>query len=189
VLFGSTRARVLALLYLQADRRFYMRQISRTTGVALGAVQRELAALTRCGLIQRKREGRQVYFSANKNSPVFIQLKEILIRTVGLAEPLRDQLKILKGKCQLAFIYGSFAEGREDALSDVDVMCVGHMTFGEVSDALGQVQERLGREVNPSVYTPAEFRRKCSMPFIRTVLVKPKVFLIGNEDELERLVK
>lgn len=189
VLFGRTRKAVLRLLFLQSDRRFYLRQISRRTGVALGAVQRELDTLTRCGLIRREREGRQVYFQASAKNPIFTSLKEILVRTCGLAEPLRERLLALGSRCRLAFIYGSFADGREDSDSDIDVMCIGEVSFSEASDALGSTQETLGREVNPSVYTPAEFSRKRTLPFIKSVLTRPKVFLIGTEDELARLVE
>jgi predicted nucleotidyltransferase len=89
----------------------------------------------------------------------------------------------------VAFVYGSFAEGRDNAGSDVDVMIVGDVTFAAVSDALGDVQNDLLREINPTVYSVAEFAKKTSTPFIASIMRKPKVFLVGDENELARLAR
>jgi len=186
-LFGKSRLAILCLLFLNADQRFYLRRIVNTTRFGMGAVQRELRLLSKAGLILREREGRHVYFRANRECPIFEELRSILVKTAGLADVLRDRLAPLADRCRVAFVYGSFAEGRDNAESDVDVMVVGDVTFAAVSDALGDLQTDLRREVNPTVYGLSEFKEKTSTPFIASVLRKPKVFLIGNDDELARM--
>ena len=189
VLFSKSRLAVLALLYLNADQRFYLRQIVSTTRLGMGAVQGEVRTLTKGGLILRDREGRQVYYQANRYCPIFEELKAILVKTAGLADVLRDRLAAVADRCRVAFLFGSFAEGSDSAESDVDVMIVGDVSFAAVSDALGDVQTDLRREINPTVYKLTEFRKKISTPFISSVMKKPKVFLIGDEDELARLAR
>jgi predicted nucleotidyltransferase len=188
-LFGKSRLTILCLMYLNAERRYYLRQIVNTTQLGMGAVQRELRLLANSGLILREREGRQVYYHANRECPIFEELKAILVKTAGLADVLRDRLRFLAGRCRVAFIYGSFAQGTDRTESDVDVVVIGNVSFAEVSDELGDLQSDLGREVNPTVYSAVEFKKKTSTPFISSILRKPKVFLIGDEDELARLAR
>lgn len=186
-LFGKSRLTILCLLYLNADQRFYFRQIVNTTRLGMGAVQREVRLLSEIGLIRREREGRQVYYQANRECPIFEELKAILVKTAGLADVLRDRLAPLVDRCRVAFVFGSFAQGLDNAGSDVDVMVIGDVTFAAVSDTLGDLQTELRREVNPTVYSVPEFKEKISTPFIASIMRKPKVFLIGDEDELARL--
>jgi predicted nucleotidyltransferase len=188
-LFGKSRLAILCLLFLNADQRFYLRQIVNTTRLGMGAVQREVRLLSNAGLILREREGRHVYFRANRECPIFEELRTIIVKTAGLADVLRDRLEPLADRCRVAFVYGSFAEGRDNAESDVDLMVIGDVTFAAVSDALGDLQMDLRREVNPTVYGLTEFKEKTHTPFIASIIRKPKVFLIGNDDELARLAR
>ena len=189
VLFGGTRRAILSLLYGHADQSYYLREIVRATGFALGSVQRELAQLVEAGLIRRWQSGRQVYFQANSDSPVFKELKNLIAKTAGAAETIREALLPLRGRISLAFIYGSVARGAETWQSDVDVLIVGDISFAEAVKALGAAQERLERDINPSVYPLDEFRSRIAGQhyFIREVLSGPKIFIVGDADELERM--
>jgi predicted nucleotidyltransferase len=186
VLFGGTRRRVLGWLLGHADQAYYLRQIARLTGAGLGAVQRELEQLTAAGLLQRTARGRQVYFQANRDAPVFPELRSIFAKTSGLADVLREALAPLGDRGLVAFIFGSAARGELRAASDIDLVIVGEIEFATVVGALAQAQERLGRDVNPSVYPPAEFRDKIARKhhFLTSVMREPRVFIIGGDDEL-----
>ena len=152
-------------------------------------MQRELAQLTEAGLIRRWQSGHQVYFQANSDSPVFKELKNLIAKTAGAAEAIREALLPLSDRISLAFVYGSVARGEETQQSDVDVLIVGHISFAEAVKALRMAQERLERDVNPTVYPLAEFRSRLAEQhyFIREVLSGPKIFIVGDGDELERL--
>jgi uncharacterized protein len=190
-LFGKTRRTVLALLYSHVDESFYLRQLTRTAGAGMGAVQRELKALVDAGIINRKVQGRQIYFQANPLSPVFEELKSLIIKTVGVADVLRAALAPLAERIDVAFIYGSIARGGERKGSDVDILIVGNVTFAEIVSTLSRAQETLRREINPTVYPRAEFLTKvrAGHHFISTVLHDDKIFLIGDQDRLRELAK
>jgi predicted nucleotidyltransferase len=189
VLFGAARRKILALLFGHSDQAYHLRQVVRATGLSPGGVHRELGQLAGSGIVTRTRQGRQVYFQANPASPIFAELKSLLVKTVGVADVLRAALSPLAGRIRVAFVYGSFARGEERRSSDVDVMIVGDVSPADVSDALGPPQRALGREVNPVVYPETEFRTKVaeSRLFVRTVLRERKVFLLGDKHELERV--
>jgi predicted nucleotidyltransferase len=191
-LFGAARQAVLRILYGHADRRFYRRQLIRLLGVGNGAVQRELARLTQAGILTRTVEGRQTYFQANSQCPVFAEIRDLSRKTFGVADVLREALQPLTGSVRLAFVYGSVAAGTEKSDSDIDVMAVGDLlSLDEVVTALAPAQSSLGREVNPSVYETGEFCRRLAegKHFISSVVAGPKVFLKGDQVELNGLAQ
>jgi predicted nucleotidyltransferase len=190
-LFGKTRQAVLALLYGQADTSFYTKQILDAVKTGRGTVQRELKNLTDAGIIIREVQGRQVYYRANEKCLIFNELKSIVRKSFGVADVLRQSLAPRADKVRLAFIFGSVARSADDRRSDIDVIVVGGLSFGDVVSLLSPAEEKLGREVNPVVYPIAEFKKKVKEDhhFVKTVLEGEKIFLIGDEDELGRLAK
>ncbi len=190
-LFSKNRRAVLSLLYGHTDEAFYLRQIVRASGGGVGAIQRELRQLVECGIIRRNVRGKQVYFQANADCPIFVELKSLLLKTAGLADVLRTALASLADRIEVAFLYGSFVAGKERQGSDVDVMVVGDVLFGDVVAAIRPAQEQLQREVNPTVYPVGEFRSKIAAGhhFLNRVLATKRVFLIGDERGLERLAE
>jgi len=190
-LFGKTRRAVLSLLYSHVDEAFYLRQIVRVAGVGLGAVQRELKLLSDAEIIQRIVRGRQVYYQANPQCPVFGELKALVIKTVGIAAIVQTALAPLADRIRIAGIYGSIARSEEHRGSDVDLLVVGKVTFAEIVSALDQAQKTINREINPTVYPVDEFQSKLSAGhhFLSTIVEKPMFFLFGDKRELARLAK
>lgn len=187
-LLPKVRREVLGLLFSNPDRAFYQRQIVRATECGKGAVERELHALTAAGIILRERRGNMAYYQANKDCPIYAELQGLMIKTAGVADVVRAELSQLPGT-RLAFIFGSMAKGTADAKSDVDVLVVGEAPFADISAALLAAQERLGREVSPTVYTPSEFeeRLRAKHHFLVRVLREPKIMLVGTNDDLRRV--
>ena len=188
-LFGKTRQSVLALLYGRADSSFYTKQILDAVKIGRGTVQRELKNLTDTGIITRKVEGRQVYYRANEKCPIFNELKSIVRKTFGVADVIRQSLSTVADKVRVAFIFGSIARSADDRKSDIDVIVVGAISFGNIVNLLSTAEEKLGREVNAVVYPISEFKQKVREDhhFVKTVLEGEKIFLIGDEGELRRL--
>lgn len=186
---ASYRRRVLTLLLLHPERALHVREIARLTGTTAGTLNKELTKLHAAGLLERERVGNQVRYTANRASPIFSEIAGILRKTIGLADVLADALAPSAPAITVAFIFGSMARATETAGSDVDVMLIGSLGFGDAVKLLYPAQAVLGREINPSVYGADEWRArlKAKDPFIRDVLAKPKIFLIGNDDELEKL--
>lgn len=190
-LFGKSRRAVLSLLYTHPDESFYLRQIARVAGVGMGSIQRELKALAEAGIIQASVKGNLVYYQANPRCPVYSELKGLIIKTAGVGDILKATLAPLSDRIQAAFVYGSFAEGKERKGSDIDVCVVGKATFGDVVSGLSPAQQDLGREINPTVFPPEEFRTKLASGnhFLRSIMKGPKIFLVGDEHELARLAQ
>jgi len=191
-LFGSRlRARLLGWLMTHPDERFFVRQLTGIVGADSTNVSRELARLAGLGLLTSREEGRQKYYQADPRSPLFPELRGLAVKTAGVIDVLREALAPAAGRIQAAFVYGSVAEGRANLRSDVDLLVIGSVPFDEVSRLLGPAAERLKREVNPTVYPSAEYRAKivAGHHFLTSVRKGKKVFLIGDENELDRLAK
>jgi uncharacterized protein len=189
LLFGSTRSGVLGLLYGRADQSFYLRQISRHVQASTGALQRELKQLADAGLIVRKPLGNQVFYQANRESPVFGEMRALVTKTVGVSDVLYHALSPLAKKIAVAFVYGSVARQEEKAESDVDLMILGTASLDEVVTRLSRAEKVLGRSVNPTLYPPPEFKSKLASGnyFLRSVLKGEKLFVLGNDDELRKM--
>ena len=185
LLFGQTRRSVLTLLYGHADETYYLRQIARLVERSVGAVQREVRQLSDAGLITRNVRGNHVLYQVNAKNPVFNELKSLILKTAGARDVIREGLSPLRDRILSAFIYGSVARQDENANSDVDLMVIGSAGFGEIVASLQRAQKMLGREVNPTVYTKAEFQEKLRRGnhFLTRVLEEEKLFIIGDERE------
>jgi predicted nucleotidyltransferase len=188
-LLGASRAAILATLLVRPEREVHVRELARMTGISAGTLHRELRVLSDLGLLARREIGRQVFYSANQKSAVFAELAGLLRKTAGLADLLRTALAPLSDRILVAFIYGSMAAGTAAAHSDVDVMVVGSATFSEVVKALHGAQDKVGREINPTVMSPAEFKRKRAGAdgFVVSVARAPKIWLIGDADDFAKL--
>ena len=188
LLFGQTRGRVLALLYGAPDEAFFVRQIARRIDTSVGSVQRELALLAGAGMIERSVIGSQVFHRANREYPVFPELKALLAKTVGVFQLLKTALGPLSTRIDFAFVYGSAARGEDTAASDIDLMVVGEVSLDEVLDAVRSAEKYLRRPVNPTIYSLEELRQRLQAGnhFLRSLEKSKKVFLIGDEDEFRR---
>lgn len=186
-LLTRTQQRVLGLLFGQPGRSFYASEVIRVAGTGSGAAQRELARLETSGLVAGRRIGQQKHYQANAASPLFQELQSIVLKTVGLAEPVRKALKPLSSAIRAAFVYGSVAKAADHSGSDIDLMVISDsLTYGEVFGALERAAKAVGRPLNPTVYTVAEFSRRTrdENAFVARVLEQPKVWIIGSEHDL-----
>lgn len=187
-LFTKVQQRVLAVLFGHPDRSFYLQQIVALAGSGTGAVQRELARLESAGLVTATRVGKQKHYQADPKAPVYEELRGLVLKTIGLAEVVRDALAPMAPDVRSAFIFGSMAKGAAvGPTSDVDVMVVSDtLAYPELFAALEGAATRLGRPVNPTIYTPDELARRVreGNAFATRVLDGPKLWLIGGPDDL-----
>ena len=186
---SRARVEILKLLLLNPADRRYLREVAALTHQPLHAAQRELARLEGAGLLTATTEGNRKYFQANRESPIFPEIKALLVKTVGLGDLFRQHLQDKDESILLAFLFGSYARGMESSTSDIDLMVIGEITGRELAKLLAPVRKASGREVNTVCMKPAEFRAKAQQEnsFLGEILREPKIFLIGGEDELGRL--
>lgn len=182
-LFTTTQQHVLGFLYGQPERSFFANELIGLTGSGSGAIQRELARLVDSGLVTSRSIGRQRHYQANTGAPIFDELRSIIVKTVGLAEPLRDALGPLGHRITLALVYGSIAKGTATAASDIDLLVVAEdLTLEDLYSALEPAEQQLQRKVSPTLYTVKEFarRRMVGNPFMTKVLTGENIVLIGD---------
>jgi predicted nucleotidyltransferase len=191
LMFGSYRRRLLAQLLLRPDEKFHVRELARMTGISAGSIHRELRALSESGLLLREHVGNQVFYQANQACPIHDELAAIFRKTIGMATLFKDALAGLSDRIELAFVYGSMASGKQSPSSDVDVLVVGSLSLGDVVQALSPLQVTIGREINPVAMTTdelvAQIRKESR--FVMRLLDEPKTFVIGNDDEFDKLVE
>lgn len=184
-LFTATQQRVLALLFGQPDREFFVTEIIALAGSGRGAVQRELARLAGSGLAAVSRAGNRKHYRANPDSPLFDEICSIVRKTIGLEEAVRSALEPLADRLVLGLLFGSVARGTDTAASDIDLVLVSDdLTLEAVYSALAPAERSLGRRVNPTVYASAEFeeRRKAKAGFLTRILQGPHVVVAGRLD-------
>jgi len=184
-IFGSRiRAKLLGWFFTHEEERFFVRQIAAILGEDPTNLSREMAKLEDLGILKSKREGNLKQFSVNRQCSFFREMKGLVLKTVGVAGRLKEALEGVRG-IELAFIYGSYARGKETGTSDVDLMIVGGVDMDRLDRILRDLEKDLGREINYVLYSRTEFKakRKKKEGFVMGVLSNEKTVLIGKDIE------
>ena len=188
ILSSKIRAEIFRLLFGTIAEELHMREIERRSGYAIGTIQTELKKLLRLDLVKKRKDGNRLYYRANKEHPLYSDIRNLVLKTIGLVDILKDALR-QDSDISIAFVFGSIALHEETAGSDVDLMVIGKLGLRKLTGILSGVPEQIGRETNPHVLSVHEFiKRKTKREhFITQVLQAPKIFIIGNENELESM--
>ncbi len=185
-LFPGIRQAILGSTLLQPTKWWYLSELAAVVGTTPSSLQRELASLVRAGIIERREDGRRVYFRAERRSPIFSDLKHLLEKTSGVSATLRDALASNSDGIELAFLYGSVARGEEHATSDVDLMLIGSARLAELTPALRRAETQIGRAINVTHYSTPEFRSKLKRKdhFLNSVMKGKLLFIKGGRRDL-----
>ena len=187
-LFSKVQQRVLALIFGHPERSFYASEIIRNVRSGTGAVERELTRLKSSGLVSVERIGNQKHYRANPHSPIFAELKSLVLKTIALAEPLKDALAPFSERIDAAFIYGSVAKSTDTARSDIDLMVIGNdLDYVGLYSALQDAEKKLSRKISPTFLSRADWKRKVAEKgsFISKINAQPKIFVFGAAEDLQ----
>ena len=190
-LFSSdVLVKMLTLFLLNPEQEYYQAEIHQRLGGNLRNTQKMLLRLEEMELISHYKRGKMSYYRANREHPLFEDLKRLFMKSVAIGDLIRENIQPMANKIQLAFVFGSYAKGEEAAHSDIDLFLIGDLSLKEISEVMGPITETLGREVNPVIYTETEFRKRYedNNRFVQELLSCPKIWLIGNEHDLEAVV-
>ena len=190
-LFGSkTRVVLLSKLFMNPDRSFYIRELSKDLKIPYSMLYKEEKNLVFLGILNEEKKGKLTLVSVNKSLPYFAELRSLIFKTTGLGNLLRVALSGLKG-IRYALIYGSFAGGEESESSDVDLLIIGDVEEEGILKAVSQIENKVGREINYVLWSEKEFidRIKSKHHLLIDIVSKPLMMLIGEEDEFRRTVK
>lgn len=191
---SRVRAEIFRVLFSLRGSQLHLRELQRQTGFAIGTVRQDLGKLVRLGLVTRRQEGNRVYYGGNQAHSLYCDIRQIVLKTSGLADFLATALATEAIRC--AFVFGSVAAGTAGPESDIDLMVIGNIGLRKVCALLSGVGDRLGREINPHALSLAEFDKRLhdGHHFLTTILASPKLFIVGSDHDLaamgsERLVK
>jgi predicted nucleotidyltransferase/DNA-binding HxlR family transcriptional regulator len=187
LLTSRARAEIFRLLFSGRVEELHVREIERRSGLNDSTIRQELRKLVRLDLVRSRRDSNRVYYRAKTGNPLYPDIRNLVLKTSGLADVLRSALE--DKRIRLAFVFGSVARSEEKAGSDVDLMVIGELGLRDLSGLLSGVEERIGREINPHVLQEDEFRKRLRTKehFVTSVMESPKIFIIGSQDELEAL--
>lgn len=176
---------------MRPDKAWYLHELARHLGVTPSSIQREIALLARAGILAKRQDGNRVYYQADRACPILPELSQILQKTVALVDPLRSVLHPISDRIKLVFVYGSIASSQERSDSDLDLMVIGAARLSEIAPLVRKVERRLGRSINPTVYTTQEFSKRASEGnhFLNTVLNAEILFVYGSEADLAKLAQ
>lgn len=188
ILSSKIRAEVFRMLFGISDQELHMREMERRSGFAIGTIQSELKRLLRLNLVKKRKDGNRMYYRANKEHPLYIELHGLVLKTNGLVDVIREAF-MHDTEIKTVFVFGSVARHEEQAGSDVDIMIIGNPGLRKVTGMLSGVSDKIGREINPHVMSGEELirRKKNREHFITQVIEEPKIFIIGNENEFEAM--
>lgn len=188
ILSSKIRAEIFRLLFGVTDQALHMREIERRSGFAIGTIQSEFKKLLRLDLVKKERDGNRLYYCANKDHPLYVDIHHLVLKTTGLVEVLKMALKPVPG-IRTAFVFGSIASHEEKAQSDIDLMVIGSIGLRKLTALLADASTRIGREINPYALNANEFikRRENGEHFIIRVMESPKIFIIGSDNELNAM--
>jgi|ERR1700733_12948131 DNA-binding transcriptional ArsR family regulator len=189
-IISPTRQAILTTLFLRPEKDWYLSELAASLGTGPSSLQREIDALVRVGILEKRVDGRRTYIKANQDSPIYPELHGLVEKTSGIVPMLREAIASTKG-LKVGFIYGSVARGEEGASSDVDLMLIGSLSTMDISPKLRVVEKAVGRQINPTVFSRDEFAKSLTQKnhFLRTVMRNKKIMLVGTEDELEAIAR
>ncbi len=188
-LFTKTQQKLLGLLYSRPDKSFYLKEILRTTGMGVATIKKELEQFLVSGILKMEKIGNQHHYQANPDCPIYGELRAIVRKTFGIADVIKNVCTPIEDQIDLAFIYGSIAKGEETAESDIDLFVISKIALADLMNVLTDAEKELGRKINPSIYTNRQVKNKVKQKnsFIMRVLKQPKLWILGDENELEKL--
>jgi uncharacterized protein len=184
---SRVRAEIFRLLFGLRGGEMHLRELQRQSGLSIGTVRQDVEKLAKLGIVTARRDGNRLYYAANEKHPLGPDIRQLVLKTVGLADALRAALNADGIRC--AFVFGSVANGTAGAESDIDLMLIGSIGLRKLSGLLSGLGERLGREINAHALTPVEFarRRRGKDHFVSSIMGADKIFVVGTSDELEAM--
>jgi predicted nucleotidyltransferase len=188
ILSSKARAEIFRLLFSGTGIELHNREIVRRSGLGETGIRKELHKLLKLDLLNSRIVSNRSYYSANTDHPLYIDIRNMVIKTSGLVDVLRDSLSDRRIFC--CFVYGSIASHEAKGSSDVDLIVIGNLGLRALTKLLTGVSEKIGREINPHVLTKKEFRDRIKKKdhFISSVMNSPKLLISGSEDELKAMV-
>jgi len=184
---SGLRREILKLYFSRPEKKYYLRQLEKILKKPVSYIRREMIKLAETGLFISEYIGKERFFYLNPGFSLYREMEKIVSATIGLEAGLKEELKKIVG-IEAAFIFGSFAGGSKDQLSDIDLMIIGAPEEDKIIDTISRIESGIDREINYHIFSPADWEDKLRKKnsFIKSVLKNPKIFLIGDEKDFSK---
>ena len=186
--FTKNQILVLEKFFNDPEKSYYLRELARLIGKKPGVFQRDINKLVENGILKSNYQANSRFFKLNKEYPLYKEIKSIFSKTIGVEKKLQDALNGIKN-IEIAFIFGSFAKNREDSFSDVDLMIIGNPDEDLLVAKISKIESLIDREINYHIFSSTDWRKKSKEKnsFLENIYSQPKIFLIGNKNELSEI--
>lgn len=186
---SKTREKIVRLFFSDISKKYYLRELERILGFSVGNIRREILSLEESSILKKSKNGNQIYYYVNKESPIFEEFRKIVSKTIGVEAQIKEFLEKIDG-ITLVFIFGSFAKEKEDQFSDIDLMIVGNPDESIIISRIFKVEEKLAREINYSIFSEKDIQKglRKKNVFLENVMENSKIFIIGDQNDLEKII-
>ncbi|MFA4818217.1 MAG: nucleotidyltransferase domain-containing protein [Parcubacteria group bacterium] len=177
--FTKNQILLLEIFFNHPEKAFYLRELGKLLNKQPGVFQADINELVKSGLLADYYQANSRFFKINKEYPIYPELKKIFLKIAGITAALKEGLKNIR-HIKKAFIYGSYASGKEKAGSDVDLFVIGTINEGELLKLVNKLEQKFTREINYTLISEKEFKKKQKEgnSFIKNVLNKKIISLI-----------
>jgi predicted nucleotidyltransferase len=186
--FTKNQILILEKFFNDSEKSYYLHEMGRLIGKKPGVFQRDINKLVENGILDSNYQANSRFFKLNKQYPLYAEIKSIFFKTIGIEKKLKDALKEIKN-IEIAFIFGSFARNNEDSISDVDLMIIGNPDENLLVVKISKIESLIDREINYHIFSLNDWREKIkeNNSFLKNICSRPKIFLIGNQNELSKI--
>jgi len=188
IITSKTKRDILTLFFLNPENEFYIREVCRRIIQEPNLVRKELKKFEKIGLLKMRKKGNSMYYSVNKQNIIYYEIKGLITKLGAYEDIMKKELKKYD-EVKIAFVYGSFARGEERSNSDIDLMVVGNPDLNKFNKGIKKIENIFHRDINYSIYPKEEFIKKLGTGFLTHILKNKKIMVIGDENELEQLIK
>lgn len=188
--FTKNQTLILSIFFKHPEKAYYFRQLAGLIGKKPGVFQHDINKLVEKGILTSEYQANSRFFKLNPNYHLYHELKSIFLKTVGAVGQLKEHLSSIKG-IEIAFVFGSYAKSKEDEFSDVDLMIVGNPDEDALVTVISALESELDREINYNIFSAKDFLSGFQKKevFLEEMISNPKIFIIGNEDDLENIIR
>jgi predicted DNA-binding protein YlxM (UPF0122 family) len=151
---SKTRIKLLVRLFFNPATRSYLRELAKEFNVSTNAVREELNQLTKSNLLKSEKNGRQVFYTANQDHPLFPELRSMVSKVMGLDQVI-DSIVHRLGDLERAYLIDDYAEGKDTGI--IDLLLVGKINHYQLNDLSRKTERYIKRKIRSLVVSREEF--------------------------------
>jgi len=151
---SKTRIKLLIRFFFNPETRSYLRELAKEFNVSTNAVREELNQLSKSNLLKSQKNGRQVFYAANQEHPLFPDLRSMVSKVMGVDQVV-DSIVNRLGDLEMAYLIDDYAEGKDTGI--IDLLLVGNINQDQLNDLSRKTERYIKRKIRTLVLTRKEY--------------------------------